>query len=199
MFNQRGQVVIKKPYWDIDMFLGDYLIDKADNPESTFILHFRIGTSGKQDKLNTHPHRLTPSCAFVHNGIFGWLNGASKRKSDTVLFRNYYLNGLPKRFWRYPGIKNMLTALCEGHSKMAFLSGDGEYCIINEQSGIWDKTDSRCWFSNSSFRGSPKVDDLFAFIDDWETEQSQKDTEYENWMKRENESWEAFNRLNQRR
>src|SRR4051812_24012814 len=71
MFVRDGEVIVRKPYWDVVSLMADYFSDfAAHGKQSPFVLHFRWCTHGELCKGNTHPHVLIPGkVALVHNGI----------------------------------------------------------------------------------------------------------------------------------
>lgn len=128
-----------------------YLADKEANPESPFVLHFRIATSGERDELNTHPHKVGDDLYMVHNGIMSsWAKG--EKKSDTVHFTEEVLSAL---YGEYGGSNFLMSApvtyLLEEalgtYNKMVFMSPKNVF-ILNQKLGTWV---GGVWFSNTHF------------------------------------------------
>jgi len=148
MFNNSdGKIIIKKPFFNYERFLSSYLGDLKNNPEATFVLHFRITTHGENDKVNTHPHRLTKRLAFAHNGVIRGV-GESKKLSDTVLFSKKLLGRFTERelFERSEVIMLMEDFLLG--SKITILNADGGFIIYNESDGHWE---GGLWYSNETY------------------------------------------------
>jgi len=147
MWNANGKVNIRKPFFEYKDFIESYKATLARNPEATFVLHFRITTHGAEDKMNTHPHRVTKRLAFAHNGIISGV-GNDDDLSDTVLFSQKYLSRFKERdlFMRKEVI-GLMEKFLSG-SKIVLLNAEGKIKIYNESAGTWK---DGLWFSNSSY------------------------------------------------
>jgi len=110
------------------------------------VLHFRIATSGKINEENCHPFMVCPNLGFVHNGMIDI--DSNKLHSDTWHF-NKLLQGMPKNFINNSAIREIIS-LFIGYSKLIFFNNLGEYTIINESFGHWDKSGN--WYSNESYK-----------------------------------------------
>ena len=116
-------------------------------PQSTFVLHMRIGTSGKRDTANCHPFRVSQTMGFAHNGVMWGLG--NKERSDTREFVEDTLCKLPENFLDRDDINEAITQCAvASSSKYVFLLGDGSYFIFNEELGHWK---DGCWYSNKSY------------------------------------------------
>ena len=148
MFSENGVLKIKKPFFQFKPFAA--AIERAMSKSlSDFVLHFRITTSGKEDKLNTHPHRVNNKLAFVHNGVIADLSDAQSVESDTVKFKNL-LSALPFGFMDNPTLKYLLEFYAvENHSKFVFMDNLGRVDIFNEKAGTWE---GGLWYSNLDHR-----------------------------------------------
>ena len=150
MFNANDQVTIEKGFFSFKSFYQQFRVAERENPESNFIIHMRIGTSGKIDKVNCHPFVINAQLGMAHNGVFWEWTDMQSDYSDTILFVQGLVSTLPDGFTGNTGIKELLNSYCVG-SKLAFLDHEGAYTIINEHSGEWNKG---IWYSNSSYEGS---------------------------------------------
>lgn len=140
---------------DYDTFLRKYKRAVLNNPESPFLIHFRIATHGTVDKFNCHPFKINKRMAFIHNGVISGI-GVDKVKSDTQVFNDNFLKTLPKG-WETNKACKILIEKFIFNSKIVTLNIDGTTEIYNESSGHWK---DGCWFSNNSYsytRGSYAV------------------------------------------
>ena len=157
MYPDGNKLIIKKPYFDFDQFYNDYI--KYEN--YPVVIHFRISTSGRNDKLNTHPHRINPKLGFVHNGIFSGLG--NKHYSDTVELTRK-LQTFPKSFWADKNYQFFLdNYFIQNHSKGILMNNSGKIYIINEKAGTWDKG---IWYSNTTYKA---YSNLVKYTYDWDT------------------------------
>lgn len=140
-----------KKTMDFDIFLRQYHRAVLVNPNSPFLIHFRIATHGTVDKFNCHPFKINDDMVFIHNGIISGV-GKCQKKSDTQLFNDIILKELPDD-WQYNAA---ITALIEnfiGFSKLVTLDTEGNMIIFNEGKGYWE---DGVWYSNLSYK-KPKV------------------------------------------
>lgn len=143
-----GKVRIDKGYMTYDSFLKAYeqAVDRYGST-SAFLIHMRIRTSGDTDKHNTHPFAVKGG-AMIHNGILFTPTGkhaeGKKKPSDTKVVANTLHNLLVKEdiILAKPEIERVI-----GYNKFAFLYDDGEFVIMNEELGDWDRG---IWYSNNS-------------------------------------------------
>jgi len=127
-------------------FFAEYSKQRKANPDSNFVLHFRIATSGKIDLNNCHPFAVNKSLSFVHNGMLS-INPLNKAVSDTWTFNETILKKLPRDFYKNESYVRLLD-MAVGSSKLVFLDSDNTPLIINEAAGHW-KGDN--WYSNNSY------------------------------------------------
>lgn len=132
---------------DYATFLKKYKRAVKNNPESPFLIHFRIATHGTVDKFNCHPFKINKKMAFVHNGIISSMPKDAKM-SDTQMFNELILKKLPSGWDTNPSIKLLLEKFLVG-SKIVTLNVNGHVEIYNESSGHWK---DGCWFSNTSYQ-----------------------------------------------
>lgn len=80
--NKKGKVVYKKGFMTLDELMAD--LEAPERFKNTnFAIHFRIGTSGKNDKATCHP--------FPISNCFGDLR-KTEGEADSVLFHNGVLS-----------------------------------------------------------------------------------------------------------
>lgn len=152
MFSSNKELHIKKGYFDFKEFYEEY----KKYQDKKCVIHFRIKTHGKIDKDNCHPFRVNNSLGFIHNGVITGFGGDIK--SDTVEFNEQVLQGLVSKWGNLSLFEKPVTKLIEatiGYSKLVFLDRHNNHNIINETLGQWHKG---VWYSNSSYKPTPKWD-----------------------------------------
>jgi len=143
MYVKNGQLKIDKGYFSFRSFYKAYRQAEQKCPDSNFVIHFRIATSGKISSKHCHPFLINTTVAFVHNGIFAKLG--NKVKSDTQHFNNDYLRYMPPDFIHNKKSIRFLEKYCGWFNKLIFLNNKNEYLIVNESAGRWL---DNIWFSN---------------------------------------------------
>lgn len=144
-----GRLMIEKGFFGFRKFYKRFREREAKNPNSPFILHFRIATSGGIRAETCHPFYIYNELGFAHNGIFAMLGSAEQ--SDTQEFNNNYLKKLPKGFLKMKKAKDAIEEyIVSSGSKAAFLDSSKNITIMNEVMGSWDEDDG-CWYSNSTY------------------------------------------------
>lgn len=131
-------VGIIKPLWTLKDLKDTIKEIDSEFDKPKMIVHLRLKTHGKTDKLNTHPFRLSKCSAVAHNGVFSNVP-KSEKHSDTLKFIHKFLSPLPIKVLRHPGLQNLLEEAARG-SKLAFLFADesgSSIRLINEQLGEW--------------------------------------------------------------
>ena len=123
-----------------------YYTAREANPDSPFLVHFRIRSAGSNTADNTHPYPLKTG-AVIHNGTLtgsgaDWYRGPSDTAKFVEKFGEHltYDNVLSKKLAMEAAI---------GYNKLAFLFNNGKFVIVNEDAGHWD---AGVWYSNGSFR-----------------------------------------------
>ena len=139
------KLIIKKTM-DFDIFMRQFKRARKYNPESPFLIHFRIATHGTVNKFNCHPFRINKNMTFIHNGIINGV-GVDKLKSDTQLFNDKVLKVLPKGWDKLDGVTLLIEKFIVG-SKLLTLDIDGVVNIYNESAGHWKEG---VWYSNHSY------------------------------------------------
>ena len=112
------------------------------------LLHFRIKTSGETNELNCHPFLVPDSgWGLVHNGMLD--SPTTATHSDTWHFANYYATQF--RDPSHPAARHLMQDFCGSYNKLLFLHASGEFFLINEKAGHWDKAGDT-WYSNDSYQ-----------------------------------------------
>lgn len=144
----RKKIRIKKSM-KFETFYDKYSRAVEQNPDSTFLIHFRIATHGTVDEYNCHPFQINDEQVFIHNGIIPQMGseGPMDQRSDTRIFKDRILRKLPRGWESNPAIKFMIESII-GYSKLAVLNIDNTFNIFKENSGHW-KND--VWYSNTSY------------------------------------------------
>lgn len=146
LYIQDGKLTVFKELDSFKKYYNHYKDAKKKNKKSWFVLHFRISTHGKVNETNCHPFLVNDSLGFVHNGMIYGLE-RSTELSDTYLFNQTILKGLPQGFEHNEAIKNLLDSFIDG-SKLIFLNDKNEWSIVNESAGHWADGN---WFSNRTY------------------------------------------------
>lgn len=145
------KVVVRKGFMRYNDFQKAYAEACAAHPNTPFIVHMRIKTSGLINGNNTHPFAIKGG-AMIHNGSFftpggKYLGPKEDLKSDTRVFAENLFNILT-----YEDVvaaeKDILSAV-GSYNKMVFLYDDGRAHIMNEKGGVWIDD---IWYSNGSCR-----------------------------------------------
>lgn len=161
-FVKDGKVVIRKGFMKLKPFLESYEVDAAINPESNFLIHFRITSQGSNTEDNTHPFPIEGG-ALIHNGtLTGTGSTYGTGESDTRKFANMFSKNLTFDFVEQN--KSKLNLATRG-SKLVMLYDDDRYQIVNESDGNWNEG---VWYSNYSWKQYRSLG-TYSY-DDWETE-----------------------------
>ena len=163
MYVEKGSVVIEKGLMTFEDFYRKLKDLKkhfgTDLTEKALVMHFRIGTSGKNDKATTHPFPITSdknqlratktrtNVGMVHNGIISdyvKLNELSDTQNYIVDFVSV-LKELDKEFYKNKRVLQMLKDTCK--SKLCFLDNKENIYYV----GDFIK-DNGIMYSNSSYK-----------------------------------------------
>ena len=165
MYVKDNQVIVDKGYMDVDSLLERLEklkkeLGVEDLKEKAVVLHFRIGTAGKNDRETTHPFiitndfdklratKITSSVGMAHNGIISHYSYSQQTLSDTQLFIKhvvYPISRLDKKFYEKQEILDMLQDLAG--SKLCFLDNKENIRYVGdkvEENGII--------YSNSTYK-----------------------------------------------
>lgn len=134
---------------DFDLFLEKY----AKVNRNDCLIHFRLASIGKKDKVNCHPFRITKNLVMAHNGTIRGLDGSDDSKSDTRTLAHDYIRPMCKiksNFVNTTNGKRWLGTIAKGMNKLVFMNQYGTPTFINGDLGHWSKG---CWYSNRSYAG----------------------------------------------
>lgn len=141
-----SKVVISKAYRTLDSALKAYKAEVVDLEYYKYhphLLHLRFSTAGSKSDANVHPFPVAGG-AMIHNGhLFA---PGNTTKSDTYQFCESLHDDLT-----YENVKAAKESIGNaiGWSKLAFLYDTGNYVIVNDKDGLWDKG---IWYSNSCYK-----------------------------------------------
>ena len=164
MYPKASEVMIQKGFFDFESFWKAWhKTEKTYGDSIPYVLHFRISTAGRINYKNSHPHRISPDLAFVHNGILR-INVPKKSKiSDTVIYRDKFLVDATPDIVDSQTFQRILGDHIGIQNKFVFMDGHGRVSIINESQGHWY---NGIWFSNYSYKPATiKISDLSMLKD----------------------------------
>ena len=148
MYLDKGQVVIDKGYMKFNDFYGRYktLCKKYNNfKDLPLVIHCRIGTSGGNTAMNTHPypisnnikdlHNLHIKCdvGVAHNGVISDYHPEGNDYNDTaeyIMSWMYNVTKFDKKFYTRRYYQDMMRQMT--YSKFAFLDKDGEIYTVGD-------------------------------------------------------------------
>ena len=160
MFAANNELHIQKGFFSFRAFYKTYREYESRNPDSDFVIHFRIATSGKVVRDNCHPIKIDKNTAFVHNGILNNSMTMPKNSilSDTQLFVHQILRQLPSEWYKQHHFNELIENYAQNNnSKFILMSNTGGIKIFNEQAGHWNND---IWYSNDSYK---PVENKFGF------------------------------------
>lgn len=165
---------MRKGFMKLKGLIDAYEVDEAANPNSNFLIHFRITSQGSSIPDNTHPFPIEGG-ALIHNGtLSGTGSTYGKGPSDTANFADMFKSNLTYDFV----LKNKaaLDVAIQG-SKIAILYEDDTFQIINEKDGHW--TDG-VWYSNHSYKNYRSMT-ASDFYDEkpWDEDEDEKTWAYQ--------------------
>lgn len=192
--NKKGKVVYRKGFMSLDSLLKD--LEAPERFKNTnFAIHFRIGTSGKNDGATCHPFPLSTSfgdlrktegesdSVLFHNGVLSKGGIVSPLASDTQDFV-VAMTPLLKKYNKSKARDYFIGELTKG-SRLLVLYKNNTFKMY----GDWQK-DGDIWVSNLSYKydyqwyGSGyygwhnyMYDDDGYFYDDYYGKPSEKDKE----------------------
>jgi len=145
--------IITKRFMKYNKFIKQYRKDEINNLHDTpFLIHFRACSRGVVNIDNTHPFKINDGQVFAHNGtIYGIPEDENKKRSDTNMFNETCLKGLPIGWETNESIKNLIYGTIGfSNNRLVVLNKTKEYFIFNEGLGVWD---DGVWFSNDHYLG----------------------------------------------
>ena len=183
MFSYNGRLFVRKGFFTFDSFYQAYKLDHIDNgTHSTFVLHFRIATHGLLDKNNCHPHRISNSLAFAHNGIFNRVKHiqAKKTKSDSIR-AGIIFKQLPADWYKLKGLRLLVEDFfINNNSYGAFLDGSGEVWLTDKKN--WQKNRG-IFYSNSTY-----CDKMYFSLHEYKTPTNRDNIQKDEY----NDSWDEY-------
>lgn len=154
MFAHNNKLIVKKPFWKVDILINHLKADRQHYPNFVFVVHLRLATSGTVNAKNCQPIQINDDIGFVHNGIFWNLESINDTLSDSVVFGKSILGKLPPDFITIPAIITLLDEYCKNHSsKVIILDAKGKSIILNEEDGEWNKGVWQSYKTETSYRG----------------------------------------------
>lgn len=156
--NRKGKVEYHKGFMTLES-----LLKELENPErfkhTNFAIHFRIGTSGKNDKATCHPFPLSTTfgelrktdgvvdSVLFHNGILSDGGIASPLSSDTQDFV-IAMTPLLHKYNRSKARDHFIGELVKGN-RLLILYKNNAFKMFGE----WEK-DGDLWVSNLNYKNS---------------------------------------------
>ena len=140
--------VVHKSLKNFDWFYGEYKALREKYPEKPIVLHFRMATHGGVSENMCHPF-IAGDVGFVHNGVISGM-GTEPLKSDTCLFSENILAGLPKGWMDNEFIVHMIAEFIGTNNKLILMNKKGQCIIVNEHMGEEDADGN--WFSNGYWK-----------------------------------------------
>lgn len=190
MYVKDGQVVIDKGYMGYKNMYKKIRKLLESEGDRNIVVHFRIGTSAKNDQKTTHPYPISPDTdllqklkmttdlAMVHNGIIsGYDDKHRPDLNDTQIYIRDFLSilkGLNRQFYLMPRVEDMLEDMTG--SKLCFLDTKDRITTV----GHFYEEDG-CLYSNTSYKESiysywQYEDDIrFRYLDNYEEEKPKDD------------------------
>lgn len=204
MYVDNNKVVIDKGYMTLDSFLKHYkslCIKYDDFKNKSLVIHCRIGTSGKNNKGNTHPYPITDNVkklrtrhlqeniGIAHNGIIHGY-GTATGLNDTQEYISKYLYPLYYHYRDFYKNDDMLYNIKQAtSSKFVILDKTDELYFIGEF--IEDKG---LYFSNTTYKDYEYIglgrysgyNSYIGYDEDWYISQYNKQREEEEKEYKEN-------------
>jgi predicted glutamine amidotransferase len=162
-YTKNNELRIVKGIFDVETFIKT--VRQAEKlADNNMLIHCRIGTSGLNDKENTHPFVINNNICLIHNGVLHIDVPKGSKINDTQIFINKYMKGIKNdTIMKNHTFHNILEEMIGASNKFVILNNKGEFKIINEKAGNWE---NGCWFSNNGHK-TTRVRYTSAF-DNWE-------------------------------
>ena len=156
--NKKGKVVYKKGFMSLKELLAEFEVPERFK-NTNFAIHFRIGTSGKNDQATCHPFPVSncfgdlrktsgeADSVLFHNGILSKGGIASPLASDTQDFV-IAMSPLFKKFNKSKARDYFIEELIEG-SRLLVLYKNNAFKMF----GKWEQ-DGDIWVSNLNYKHS---------------------------------------------
>jgi glutamine amidotransferase len=146
--NDDGEVVTEK-FMKFKDFWSKFTNIRSSLEDRDYLLHMRIATHGTVDLDNVHPFQVDEHTVVAHNGIIRGVPDYKDGRSDTRVFIDEVLPGMPEDWLDNPYLFDMVQEWI-GWSKLAFLTTNPalkkDFYILNERKGTYK---DKMWFSNN--------------------------------------------------
>lgn len=162
-YTHNNELRIVKGIFDVETFIKT--VRQAEKlADNNMLIHCRIGTSGLNDKENTHPFVINNNICLIHNGILHVDVPKGSKINDTQIFINSYMKGIKNStIMNNKTYHTILEDMIGSSNKFVIMNNKGEFTIINEKAGNWE---NGCWFSNNGHK-TTRVRYTRTY-DDWE-------------------------------
>lgn len=154
---KQGKVKFKKGFMKLEDLLADLEPQREKLKQTYFAIHFRIGTSGKNDEHTTHPFPISTDfgqlrklegeedAVLFHNGVLGEGKIINELSSDTQDF----VAATEPLFRRYSHSKarDKFIAGATTGSRLLLMYRNGKIKMY----GTWSK-DGELWVSNTYYQ-----------------------------------------------
>ena len=145
-----GELITYKTM-DFTKFMAEYKEAFRNNPNSTFLLHFRVATHGTVNEFNCHPFQINEHQVMMHNGTIHKCAPDKRDKdedrNDTQIFNDSILSYLPNGWETSLGVQDLIEDYI-GASKVITMNDKGEVNTFNKQLG---NEYAGCWWSDYSY------------------------------------------------
>ena len=146
MFAHKERLHVLKGFNGFRHFYKTYRKYERLFPDSDFVIHMRIATSGLLNEENCHPFYSNNNIAFCHNGVLAGLG--NNMFSDTYMLNEEVFKKFPENFLDIEEIRSAIESyMVDEFSKAVFMDNKGRVFIANEKMGSWD---DGVWFSNKT-------------------------------------------------
>ena len=194
---EHKKVCIKKGFLQVEDLIKS--LHSRDFTHTNVVMHFRIGTSGLNDKLNCHPFpiyqknklKCFTNLGMAHNGILrDYEPPKDSLINDTQMFIQCVLSQLGKGFQNDANCMALLEELI-GTNKLAFLDNKNHLHLV----GNFVEDDGYI-FSNSSYK-QPRVKKMPRGTTPTNVSTSRfklSDSEINFWHDEPNDFWDDWDR-----
>lgn len=155
-FLHNNNLIVRKPFYDIDKLLKAYSADYARYGENSgFLLHFRTATDGfDKTSINTQPYIFAKGRAcMVHSGVFHQFVKADSKYSASYNFYSEKVKSLSLEDIRNQEEIGKLDKIVMGNNQVVIMDAQGLIIIINPRQGTWLE-DNNIWASNDKYKPS---------------------------------------------
>ena len=216
MFTLNEQVHIHKGFMTYDALIkGLNKIKhtcKSDLTDKSIVIHFRIGTHGKNDRATCHPFpitsnyddlrktKVTNGLGIAHNGVISGYY-YDEILSDTQAFVKDFLAPIKrvyKDFYKDADFKKIILKHAGTYNKFAILNKDDQLYIL----GDFQKDDAGVYYSNGTYKTSRvyysslwDTDGVYSYNYNTKTSTSTKTPQEEDEETTERYTWDNEGKL----